>query len=203
MLRQRRLHKKREPEGTVVGDYEYFPTGRLRLRITDPCCEPGSCWDSDLRPIEERLNEFVAAMVAAALRMNVRSEMHRKAEEQRRAEEDARRAEVERRRLEAERLATLRRLAAEWASPAPMRGFVAAVRSEAERRPEGMTGRSQPGSNGPSEPLRKPRTGTRRLTRLVSCCGRLSGIGRSLPEAGVNGLRWGEEFRQNIRARQP
>lgn len=117
--------------------YDYEGTEELALRIN-----PGrwaslgvrKTWaDGKTQRVEELLNQFVVGLVRVA---EAKKQRDREREEERKRREEQRRlAEMRRRRVreEQDRREELKRQAAAWADHRRMRGYVSALREEAER----------------------------------------------------------------------
>jgi hypothetical protein len=98
------------------------------------------------RPLEDRLNDFVIAVIRRA-HQEAESERHRREEAQRRREaEELQRAEEERREAEAARVAALEQQALDWETSTRLRRYLDAVRKRAEGDPE---------AERPDSPLRE------------------------------------------------
>lgn len=130
------------PDSKKSWPYQRFafePTGRLTLRI-DEYLGPGAqvTWSDGRTPLEERLNEVIVGLAAAAEVLRERRQgRERRAAEQ---EEIRRRQEAARLKAEAERArrAELDRHFAAWVRSEQLRQFVSAVRTTlAEHDPVG------------------------------------------------------------------
>ena len=111
--------------------YDYIPSGKLSL-VDKAHWEPVPIVkDTDKKPIEECLNEFIIGLIKAA---EVQKADRIEREKRRAADEEARRRreEIERqRREEEERFKTLERQVEAWTKSQQIRAFVEAVRAAA------------------------------------------------------------------------
>lgn len=115
-------------------DYQEQPSGRLALVLRDYWGHSvkKSILETDARPIEGRLNDFVVAAVALA---NERAEWERRraeAEERRRIEERQRHEEHRQHEAEAARIKGLEEEAERWYRARRVREYVDAVRAAAQ-----------------------------------------------------------------------
>ena len=128
--------------------YDYIPSGKLILKLDGGYISGRrSTWsDSARQRVEDRLNEFVVAIVQVAEWKKENRRKHAEAQ-RRRAEENARRAAVrERQEREAQAVEQLRTDAAAWSEAEEVRRYITAVRARAEATgqpidPESETGR--------------------------------------------------------------
>jgi hypothetical protein len=138
--------KKKDAEWERFGDlwpipkrYEWVPTGKLALQITDGY-GLRRCWtDRSDRRVEQFLNSFVVGLVRAAETMKqqrVETERRQKEEEERnrrRQEEEQQQREQKRRQREEEaRFQLLEGEAAAWVRAQQLRAYLAAVRATQE-----------------------------------------------------------------------
>lgn len=112
--------------GNSVGDR---PNGVLILEIEIRTFKPREWRDTPKKPLEEKLNQFVAGLIRIA-------EEHAAWKRRQAQEEKDRYAEVIRKRQEADRVWLCAAAANAWKASQDLGAFIAAVRAEAERRQE-------------------------------------------------------------------
>lgn len=124
------------PYGWVADRYTYTPTGKLKLEFESVCgFTLRHRWsDTTRRPLEECLNEVMAALPILAAAKRERERRFREAEEQRRA--DARRREDQRREAERRRaqVEALLDEVAYWRRAAELREFAELARGSRGER---------------------------------------------------------------------
>lgn len=111
--------------------YDYFGTGELALSISESYTNQKICKDHKSGALEEKLNDFVAALVLEAMRRKrVREERAR--EERLRQERDRRRWQRDELiRKEKEKVGGLRAECQRWYESQRLRAFIHAVREDA------------------------------------------------------------------------
>lgn len=111
--------------------YDYFGTGELALSIHESYTNQKICKDHKSRALEEKLNDFVAALVLEAMRRKrVREE--RKREERLRWERDQRRWQMDELvKRERKKVEALRAKCQNWYESQRLRAFIHAVKADA------------------------------------------------------------------------
>lgn len=125
--------------------YREVPSGRLAMVIRNSWGHSVSktyC-ETESRPLEERLNDFVVAVIRAAHEEAENQRRRREEEERRRAAEELRIAEERRRRLEVARRQALEDQAQRWSRSHTLKKYLAAVRARAEAAFGGLDPRSE------------------------------------------------------------
>jgi hypothetical protein len=126
---QKMAKRATKPGDTLNEGYDYVPSGKLVLTITSLTWTGArQHWhDTEKTPIENRLNSFIAGLIAATEIIKIkRVEQERRQREW--AAEHLRRAEAERLRVEAEkRINELDRVVANWQKSQIIRSFCDSV----------------------------------------------------------------------------
>lgn len=125
--------------------YREVPSGHLAMVIRNGWGHAVSktyC-ETESRPLEERLNDFVVAVIRAAHEEAENERRRREDEERRRVAEELRIAEERRRRLEAARRQALEDQAQRWRRSRTLKEYLAAVRGRAEAVSGGLVAGSE------------------------------------------------------------
>lgn len=120
--------------GRFGAPYREHPSGRLALVLREYWGHSikKSITETEARPLEDRLNDFIVAAVALAYERAEWERRREESEERRRTEERARLEAQRRREAESVRVRTLEEQAERWHRSRTIREYAAAVRAEAE-----------------------------------------------------------------------
>lgn len=134
LTKQEKLERERFPWRTSR-DYEYVPAGTLELHLDrDTYWSSAKLTDTKRARLEDRLNDFVVAMLRVVDKERVRDEQERLAA----IEKDRRRQEAIKveilRRTESVREDRLRKAVPRWENAQRIKDYIRAVRDEAIRR---------------------------------------------------------------------
>lgn len=150
-LQERRKQVEREPEPDSLRaswdrDRTYHDlkwTGRLTLQIDEYVDIPQKSWtDGKVQRLENCLNDFVVALVAAGKKLQERSQRHRLRDIERQREREERQKRERREQRERERIEELKRQVEAWEWSQRIRNYLASL--ELSHGPSEATGPTGP-----------------------------------------------------------